>query len=331
MDILVDHEKGIEYFSFNLANKHDQRIMKQVSVINLVNIFTSVSILVTGYSKSSSRKLKKQITIILITFTISYLITFIDYGIIMMESKNSDMRRIAGIVVLYNLIWIFGIGYALAKYSFLTLDITTINHHIIANIDEMVILINPEFQILLVNQKLKEVIQTKENLYGKRLSMLIHESDQIINELKEQGMEKYSSISGHMHLKNNESHRICADVKIKRILDKFRDSIGYLIIAKELKGLRQLQEIYKITDREANIIQAVIAGRTNHAIANELGITERTVKSHMTHILNKLVINNRVQLLIKLKDFNLIPEGQTDKILFLKEESPEYFTPSAQS
>ena len=330
LDILFDHENGIEYFSYNLANKNNQRIMNYVSAINLVNIFSSVSILISAYRKSITRKLKKQVTIILITLTVCYMITFIDYGIMMVVSKSPNPKRIAGIVVLYNLIWIFGIGYALVKYRFLTLDIATINRHIIYHIDEMVILVSPDFHVLLVNQKLKEITQLKNNLYGKHISSLVHESELIMNELAEHPGGDETTISCHLHFKDKENKKIRANAKIKKIRDKFQDIIGYLIIAKELRGVRQLQEIYKITDREANIIQAVIAGRTNHEIADELGITERTVKSHMTHTFNKLNVTSRVQLLIKLKDFHLIPEGEADKILFSKEEPPEDFQPSAQ-
>ena len=326
-DMAVFYE--LNYIEYRFGGE-SEKAMNQITVINLFYLLVSSILLLKRYYNSSQIKTKKQILIILITLFISITLAFIDH-VVLFEWINISSKRIPGIILFYSLIWIIGIGYALVKYRFLTLDITTINRHIIANIDEIVVLVNPDFQIMLVNRKLKETIKSEKKLYGRHISSLVYESDQIINELKEQGTEKFSSISGHMHLKGNENHRICADVKIKRIRDKFKDSIGYLIIAKELKGLRQLKEIYKITDREANIIQAVIAGRTNHAIADDLGITERTVKSHMTNIFNKLVVNNRVQLLIKLKDFHLIPEGQTDKILFSKEESPEYYISSTQS
>ena len=151
------------------------------------------------------------------------------------------------------------------------------------------------------------------------MSYLIHEHETIAGELQEHQADNEISFSCRINFIDREQDRICVDSKIKMFKDKFKDIIGYLIIAKEIKELKQLREIYKITYREASVIQSVIAGRTNHEIAEELGITERTVKSHMTHIFNKLGIDNRIQLLIKLKDFNLIPEVQADKILFLKQ------------
>ena len=325
-DMAVFYE--LNYIEYRFGGE-SEKVMNQITVINLFYLLVSSTLLLKRYYNSSQIKTKKQVLIILITLFISITLAFIDH-VVLFEWINISSKRIPGIILFYSLIWIFGIGYALVKYRFLTLDIATINRHIIYHIDEMVILVSPDFHVLLVNQKLKEITQLKNNLYGKHISSLVHESELIMNELAEHPGGDETTISCHLHFKDKENKKICANAKIKKIRDKFQDNIGYLIIAKELRGVRQLQEIYKITDREANIIQAVIAGRTNHEIADELGITERTVKSHMTHTFNKLNVTSRVQLLIKLKDFHLIPEGEADRILFSKEEPPEDFQPSAQ-
>jgi DNA-binding CsgD family transcriptional regulator/PAS domain-containing protein len=294
-------------------------LLNQISIINLLNTFLSILILILGYRKASSRRIKKQIIIILLTLALTVIITFIDWGIIFQFSDNPNTRRIPGLPVIYSLIWIFGIWYSLVKYRFLSIDKAALCQNVVSNIDEMVVLLNTDFHILTVNRKLKETINSEENLYGKHMSYLIHEHETIAGELQEHQADNEISFSCRINFIDREQDRICVDSKIKMFKDKFKDIIGYLIIAKEIKELKQLREIYKITYREASVIQSVIAGRTNHEIAEELGITERTVKSHMTHIFNKLGIDNRIQLLIKLKDFNLIPEVQADKILFLKQ------------
>lgn len=51
-----------------------------------------------------------------------------------------------------------------------------------------------------------------------------------------------------------------------------------------------------LTAREKEISTQVGAGRSNKAIANDLGISERTVKSHLNAIFRKTGIHNRVQL-----------------------------------
>lgn len=50
-----------------------------------------------------------------------------------------------------------------------------------------------------------------------------------------------------------------------------------------------------LTDRETEVLRLVAHGQTNHVIANLLGIEERTVRVHVTHILQKLDLDNRTQ------------------------------------
>ncbi len=50
-----------------------------------------------------------------------------------------------------------------------------------------------------------------------------------------------------------------------------------------------------LSDRERQVLRLVARGRANKQIARDLGITERTVKFHMTSIFNKLGADNRAQ------------------------------------
>jgi DNA-binding NarL/FixJ family response regulator len=51
----------------------------------------------------------------------------------------------------------------------------------------------------------------------------------------------------------------------------------------------------RLSDRERQVLRLVARGRANKQIARDLGITERTVKFHMTSIFNKLGADNRAQ------------------------------------
>jgi DNA-binding NarL/FixJ family response regulator len=50
-----------------------------------------------------------------------------------------------------------------------------------------------------------------------------------------------------------------------------------------------------LTSREIEVLQLVVAGRTNKAIATELSVCEKTVEFHLSHIYNK--IGSRTRLL----------------------------------
>ena len=51
-----------------------------------------------------------------------------------------------------------------------------------------------------------------------------------------------------------------------------------------------------LTDRELQITRLVVAAAGNREIAEKLGISEKTVKHHMTNIFNKLGVSSRLEL-----------------------------------
>jgi DNA-binding NarL/FixJ family response regulator len=51
----------------------------------------------------------------------------------------------------------------------------------------------------------------------------------------------------------------------------------------------------ELTEREMQILERVAAGDSNKEIGAALHITEKTVKHHMTNILQKLQVRNRVE------------------------------------
>jgi DNA-binding NarL/FixJ family response regulator len=53
---------------------------------------------------------------------------------------------------------------------------------------------------------------------------------------------------------------------------------------------------YGLTPREMEVMVAIVAGRTNREIAQKFGISEQTVKHHLTHIFDKVGVYNRLEL-----------------------------------
>ena len=67
-------------------------------------------------------------------------------------------------------------------------------------------------------------------------------------------------------------------------------------------GLRKLEaelrrrRVFGLTPRELDIVRMVISGCTNKEIGVKLAIGENTVKSHLTHIFNKVGASSRIEL-----------------------------------
>jgi FixJ family two-component response regulator len=63
------------------------------------------------------------------------------------------------------------------------------------------------------------------------------------------------------------------------------------------ESIRNAEARYaKLTKRERSVFDHVIAGKLNKQIADELGITERTVKMHRAKVMAKMQANSLAQL-----------------------------------
>lgn len=58
------------------------------------------------------------------------------------------------------------------------------------------------------------------------------------------------------------------------------------------------KELTQVTPRERDVLHLISFGSTNREIAEKLYITEGTVKTHVTHLLNRLNLRNRSQIAI---------------------------------
>lgn len=61
-----------------------------------------------------------------------------------------------------------------------------------------------------------------------------------------------------------------------------------------------------LTEREMEVLQLIVAGRSNPEIAEQLCISIHTAKAHVGSILNKLCVNDRVQAAIKALKENIV-------------------------
>jgi DNA-binding NarL/FixJ family response regulator len=58
-------------------------------------------------------------------------------------------------------------------------------------------------------------------------------------------------------------------------------------------------DAYTLTERELEVLQLIVDGYSNSAIADKLFITVGTVKTHVRNILNKLCADDRTQAAVR--------------------------------
>ncbi len=85
------------------------------------------------------------------------------------------------------------------------------------------------------------------------------------------------------------------NVEITSVKDKFEDPLGYLIIGAEAEPSGSMYRKFKLSQREADVASGLLNGLRTQAIAESLGISERTVKAHISNIFKKTGVSSRVE------------------------------------
>lgn len=87
-----------------------------------------------------------------------------------------------------------------------------------------------------------------------------------------------------------DGEALLAPVVTRRLIESFVDSQP-----RKLQGDPRLEQL---TDREREVFRLIALGRSNTEIADELFIVEQTVKSHVSRVLRKLDLRDRVQAVV---------------------------------
>lgn len=84
------------------------------------------------------------------------------------------------------------------------------------------------------------------------------------------------------------------------------EALGYVVVRDLVEGeaasrlrwaVDRVARRYKLTLREQNVLEHVLAGRTNAEIAGELDVSRATVKWHMRNVFTKTFVCDREGLL----------------------------------
>ena len=74
------------------------------------------------------------------------------------------------------------------------------------------------------------------------------------------------------------------------------------------------RKTFGLTGRELEVVTLITEGSTNKHIAVTFGISEETVKRHLTNIFNKLGVGNRLELALFALNHNLLPPSSTTDV-----------------
>ena len=82
---------------------------------------------------------------------------------------------------------------------------------------------------------------------------------------------------------------LLAPTVTRRLLDRFAD---------QLPGTKPPPELARLTERELEILTLLAEGLSNAELAERLFLSETTVKTHVSSVLRKLELRDRVQAVV---------------------------------
>jgi DNA-binding NarL/FixJ family response regulator len=100
-------------------------------------------------------------------------------------------------------------------------------------------------------------------------------------------------------LKNSQPTELARAVRAAQAGEAIIDPTAAARLVDVLSGSaperRAATRLDQLTDREREVLALIAQGRANKRIALELGISEKTVKNHVGHVLAKLGVTDRTQ------------------------------------
>ncbi len=197
---------------------------------------------------------------------------------------------------LWLLMWLGILLFTIKKYRFMPAAADIINKDVMENIEEGIILLDPELRTTFMNAGARRLLQAGD---GKDPLLLecVHERDVLTGRMLqlENGGQLFESRFSLLPCGGRE--KLPIDMRVKRLIDPYDQTSGYLVIFSRVKDSAHLRSAYGITERELDVMHQLAAGRTNRETAGLLGVSEKTVETHIASIYGKLMVKNRVELL----------------------------------
>jgi DNA-binding NarL/FixJ family response regulator len=98
---------------------------------------------------------------------------------------------------------------------------------------------------------------------------------------------------------------LLAPALVRRLVEGF--------VRRPSPGTRVPAELAGLTERELEVLKLVAQALSNAEIANELFVSETTIRTHVTHILAKLRLRDRIQVVVLAYESGLVTPGAVNK------------------
>jgi DNA-binding NarL/FixJ family response regulator len=191
------------------------------------------------------------------------------------------------------ILWLSGLWFAITRYRLMSFGPTTMGAALFDATERPVAFLSPRLDITAANKAIETAAGSPEK--GFIGHSLFEFTDM------EEGTSSRALIDLAFPSRSTQATRI--RFMLEPFRDDFGDDRGYIMFGEPRKPISTLSADRRLTPRESEILSYAADGFTNGQIAGILKISERTVKSHVTNLFDKLGVQNRVQMIRAYQDY----------------------------
>ncbi|UOR14138.1 response regulator [Halobacillus amylolyticus] len=159
---------------------------------------------------------------------------------------------------------------------------------------------NPEIVLMDINMGLEAIAEITNRYPNVKIIILsFHDDEHIVSHSLKTGAQGYL-------LKEMDSDSLVEAIKIVNDGGSYlHPKVTHSIIAEyrrlsanSFQPLEYRKPLHLLTSRECEILQFLLNGYTNRRMAESLNLSEKTIKNHVSHILQKMKVNDRTQAVV---------------------------------
>ncbi|TAL35731.1 MAG: PAS domain-containing protein [Spirochaetes bacterium] len=202
-----------------------------------------------------------------------------------------------------------GIFYLITRFKLLRVDYSLIKpEDLVSHLSDMIMILDMRLRIVTANRAAEALLSLEPKvLEGIFFPEIIHGDDGFKERIKRFVAGNEDSMDLRLAYRKGEDDSIVTDTYLSKIKDTLSDIVAILVISKEIRGRKEFQYAYGISDRELEILDLFLSGLSARETGEKLRISRRTVETHLTSIYNRTGINNKAGLFNLCAKFKLLP------------------------
>ncbi|MBN2353876.1 MAG: PAS domain-containing protein [Spirochaetales bacterium] len=197
----------------------------------------------------------------------------------------------------------FGIWVAMLRYRLLAVTDKKVCRDMIETMDAFVLMLDAGGRVVMQNRTAERLLgRSLKDTAGRPLAEVIGDTADCREALSSLKAGRPAADACQISPDGGKTELA---LRFSPVKDAAGDPLGFMVLGREVKGVRHFRRRFQVTAREWEAIHKLVTGATNREIAHTLGIAERTVKAHLSSVYGKLGVENKVQLIGVLKEHGL--------------------------